>query len=481
MKILVVDDNSDSLRSLEVVLSDLGHEPVACPDAARAIELARDSFFPLVITDVKMPGMDGLELLARLKELKPAKHGDVVIITGHGDMNTAIEALRKGAYDFLNKPINARELAAVVQRSAEHQALINENQTLTYRLKEKVDEAVGDLRSDLNRYRSMLRKVGGVGEVVAVSETMKRLIEETRIYHRNPEVPVLIEGETGSGKEIIARLIHNGEGFNDAPFVPLNCPAIPENLFESELFGYEAGAFTGGAAKGSRGKLELAESGSLFLDEISEMPLAMQPKLLRILEDRRFYRVGGLKQRHFRARVICAGNRDIQELVDKGRFRSDLFHRLKVGYLRVPPLRERPEEIEPLALVFLKRESRAKKKSFRKISPSAARLLESRSWPGNVRELENTIQRAVLMADAETLKAEHLRFLHGEGAGKRSTAGAHAKHANFPLPEDGLDIDSLNRAIIDKALAKFGGNKSKTARYLGMSRFRLYRRIRNTD
>jgi DNA-binding NtrC family response regulator len=392
-------------------------------------------------------------------------------------LETAIQALRMGAYDYLNKPINARELAAAVERSAEHQALLAENTTLTRRFNETVERATTDIRRDLKRATSMLRKVAGPGRVIAESEAMRRQLEQARIYHKNPEVPVLIEGETGTGKEIIARLIHHGDEFCENPFIAVNCSAIPENLFESDLFGYEAGAFTGGQAKGSRGKLELSESGTLFLDEISELPLPMQPKLLRVFEDRTFYRVGGLKLKRFNARIICAGNRNLENMIEAGRFRSDLLHRIKVGHIRIPPLRQRPEDITPLVRYFLERENENKKRKIRDISASALELLQSYHWPGNVRELENAVQRAILMSTGKELVREDFGFLASGGAGDSKTPQRKLSPESFELPEGGLDLAELNDSIIQKTLERFGGNKTRAASYLGISRFALHRRL----
>lgn len=499
MRILLVDDNEHSLQGLAVVLTDLGHEPVPVANAEKALDHMQREFFPLVITDIRMPGMDGLELLGRLKASKYSKDTDVVIITGHGDMETAVDALRKGAYDYLNKPINARELAAVVDRSAEHQALLFENREYKLEFQQKVQEATQSLQEDLNRARQQLRKAAGLDGLVAESMAMQELVTEAALYHSDPSVPVLIEGETGTGKEVLARLIHFGRNGNDKPFVPLNCAAIPDQLFESELFGHEGGAYTGSTRKGQPGKLEAAGRGSVFMDEVAELPLGLQPKLLRVFEDRTFYRVGGVKRRDFEARIICAANRELENLVEKGAFRRDLYHRLKVGYLRIPPLRERSEDIGPLAEHFLQREARRKRKNFQGLHPDTVELLTSRSWPGNVRELENVIERAVLSADGELLMPEHLALRQEAAAAQPGIASAADKVVGqqasksvldiqsvesmdaLQLPEDSLDLEALNESIIRKALVKFSGNKSQAARYLGLSRYALHRRLQKME
>lgn len=488
MRILLVDDNEDSLKSLSVVVSDLGHEPVPVAGGEEAVEKATREYYPMVITDIRMPRMDGLELLSRLKNIRSGRYSDIVLITGHGDMETAVEALRKGAYDYLNKPINARELAAVIDRCAEHQALLAENLDLRTQFDSRVQEAVADIQEDLSRTKSILRQNAGIGRIIAASAAMLRILEECEIYHNDPDVPVLIEGETGTGKEIIAKLIHYGKDTPDTPFIAINCSAIPAQLFESELFGHAPGAYTGSTRSGSPGKLEMAESGALFLDEISEMPLNLQPKLLRVLEERSFYRVGGVQKKDFKARVICAANRNLSQLVDQGAFRRDLFHRLKVGHIKIPPLRERKEDIEPLAYFFLHREARKKKKSFKSLHPKALELLESLPWEGNVRELENALERAVLTQEGLVLLPQHLDFLLGDQAPESASSApgsaitsAVESTEDIHLPESGLNLEDLTQRIINKALDKFDGNKTQTAKYLGISRYALHRRLKKDE
>lgn len=490
MRIMVVDDNDHSLQSLCLVLSDLGHEPQPFEDPITALSAAAECFYPLIITDIRMPGMDGLELLSRLKEQQPSEHSDVVLITGHGDMQTAVEALRKGAYDYLNKPINARELAVVVERSAEHQALRLENQELKSHMDEKVAEATRDIHKSLEQARHLLREVTGIGQVVAQSKAMRRLVDEALIMHGNPSVPVLIEGETGTGKEVLAKLIHHGNGASDAPLISINCAAIPSELFESELFGHEPGAYTGSRSGGAPGKLEAAGSGTVFLDEVAELPLALQPKLLRALEERAFYRLGGVKRRLFEARVVCAANRNLAGMVEKGQFRRDLYHRLRVGHLCIPPLRERSEDILVLAELILRREAERKKKQFSAFSPEARSLLLRYPWPGNVRELENSIERAVLMHDGATLTPAHFDFLTLASWASSIEEPPSPDSPNWVsvaatgclvLPEQPFDLEDLTDSIVQAALVRFNGNKSKAAGYLGLSRFALHRRLQNIE
>lgn len=491
MRILVVDDDMNNLESISLVLRDMGHEPVPMQDPAAALELATHHFHPLVITDLRMPGLTGLELLARIKEHPATQRADVVLVTGHGDMETAIEALRRGAYDFLTKPISARELVAVVERSAEHQSLLSENTQLRTDMAAQVALAAAEIQRDLEQAKLRLRSVTGIGEVRTASPLMGKVLDDARILHGDPGVPVLIEGETGTGKEVVARLIHYGEQGSDVPFMALNCAAIPRELFESELFGHESGAYTGSRSGGSPGKLEAAAEGTLFLDEVAELPLDLQPKLLRVLEERTFYRLGGLKRRSFRARIICASNRSLAAMVDAGTFRRDLYHRLRVGFLHLPPLRKRPEDIPVLAELFLHRETQRKKKGFKSIAPAALSLLQSQCWSGNVRELENVLERAVLFHDGPTLLPEHIAFLNDSPPCDQphrvpNTAVSDPAQSLFPgsaltLPDTPFVLDDLINAIIQQTLTRCGGNKSRAAIHLGISRFALHRRLVNSQ
>ena len=486
MRILIIDDNPTSLQSLSVVLTDLGHQPVTFCDPVAALNHAQESYYPLIITDVKMPVLDGLSLLKELKNNDRSSRSDVIIITGHGDMDTTITALRNGAYDYLSKPINARELSAAVERSAEHQALLFENNELKHHMEERVAEANKSLRKDLDAMRSKLRNVSGVGEIITTSQRMQKVMRDATIFHNAHDVPVLIEGETGTGKEVMARLVHHGDQHSDKPFVALNCSAIPESLFESELFGYEAGAYTGSRAGGSAGKLELAGEGTLFLDEVAEMPLQLQPKLLRVLEERAFYRVGGLQKKEFKARVVGAGNKNLERMVEQGLFRRDLYHRLKVGHLVLPPLRERQTDITKLADLFLQRQAKRKQKNFSSIAKETYTLLQQYQWPGNVRELENTIERAVLIHNDTVLRPEHLEFLTESSAKSETASTVHPTNSStmtirngvsIILPEQPFKLEELTHTIIQEALKKFSGNKTKAAEFLGISRYALYRKI----
>jgi two-component system, NtrC family, response regulator AtoC len=259
------------------------------------------------------------------------------LFTGHGDMATAIEALRSGAYDYLLKPINVAELAVITDRIAEHQSLLRENRVLNTRFTDEVQAATEEARQEVSRLRQLVSHYIGIDNVGVFSETMRQIVQQAQKYHEDRLIPVLIEGETGTGKEIIARMIHFGGAAREAPFVDVNCAALTASLFESELFGYEAGAFTGGLVKGQKGKLDVAQGGTLLLDEVGEIPLELQGKLLRVMQEKEFYRVGGLKKVKTDVRIICATNANLEKCVEEGTFRKDLFYRLKVGHIVIPP------------------------------------------------------------------------------------------------------------------------------------------------
>jgi two-component system response regulator AtoC len=478
MNILLVDDDADSRTGVAEFLRELGHHAVECADGAEALAAYQAGDFPMVLSDIKMPCLSGLELLERITAQAGKKPADVVLFTGHGDMATAIAALRAGAYDYLLKPINVTELAALVGRIAEHQALLRENRTLTEKFTEEVAAATEESKREIARLKGLAMQAAGLGHVVFFSEEMRRLACQAEKYHHDRSIPVLIEGETGTGKEIIARIIHYGDLGEQAPFVDVNCAAITASLFESELFGYEAGAFTGGLAKGSKGKLDMAQGGTILLDEIGEMPLDLQGKLLRVIQEKEFYRVGGLKKIPTDVRVICSTNADLSRRVEQGAFRKDLYYRLKVGHIVIPPLRQRQEEILPLAEMFLVELTAQKGRSFRKFSPEAADRLLAHNWPGNVRELRNTIEWIVFMHDDSEVRPAHLAGLtDGPVAAGPAAAPACLNPDDIVLPPRGFALEDYIDSIVAAALARCRGNKTAAARYLGISRRSLYCRL----
>ncbi|HUU28176.1 MAG TPA: sigma-54 dependent transcriptional regulator [archaeon] len=474
MRILLVEDD-DSLRSEIAIFlrTFLGHQVTECTNGHEAFELFTRSPFPMVVADIRMPGIDGIELLRQIKALSSGKNADIVLITGHGDMYTAIQALRAGACDFFPKPFRVEELAEIIEKVAEHQSLLQENLELTRHFEERLAEATKETESKFEHLQSAYAEAVGLSSIVVYSDAMRAVVALAERFHEDRSVPVLIEGETGTGKELIARMVHYGRGGVTAPFVSLNCSAISPNLFESELFGYEVGAFTGAKKQGSIGKLELARGGTLLLDEIGDLPLEQQPKLLRVIHEREFYRVGGLRKVQLDVRIVCATNRDLERRVEEGTFRRDLFYRLNLGRIYIPPLRERREAIVPLAQIFLEQYANQKKRRFRTVSKEAVELLQRHNWPGNVRELQNAIERVVLLYDDVEIKPEHLKFLTSGGKDVPIFQGTPLKLGSIVLSPEGLDLNALNAEIIRKTLKMFNGNQSRAAKYLNISRSTL--------
>lgn len=484
MNILLVDDDHDCRSCVAEFLREEGHMVVESANGSEALATFRNGEFNLILTDIRMPKMSGIELLRKIRGATDVQSVDVVLFTGNGDMHSAVEALRAGAYDYLLKPINVEELVTVIERAGERQALKRENYILTKKFEDAVQAATEETRQELTRLKKAYSKSIGLGNVGIFSGAMKQVLQQAKKLHADRSMPVLIGGETGTGKEVVARYIHYGDANVTTPFVDINCAAITPNLFESELFGYEAGSFTGGTPKGQKGKLDLAQGGTLFLDEVTEMPTDLQAKLLRVLQEKEFYRVGGLKKVKTDLRIICATNVDIEKKVEQGSFRRDFYYRLNVGRIYLPPLRERTEDILPLARMFLDHFSREKGKCFKEISKEAADLLLSYKWPGNVRELKNTMEWVVLMWDGAVVKTSHLGILKNEKTPDtpREISGTGTiDPENFSLPAGGLRLNEYTSKVILKALKMNNGNKTETARYLGMSRRSLYCRLKNLN
>ena len=450
LRILLADDDVDSRGTVAEFLRESGHTVTEAGNGSDALEIYRTGQFEMVMSDLRMPRCSGIGLLKELRKLDRKPAPDVVLFTGQGDMESAIDALRLGAYDFVLKPLNVEELAALVGRIAEHQALLSENK---------------QLRRNLQK---IARKSAGLDEAGFFSDAMQALARQAVRYHGDRSIPLLIQGETGTGKEVMARLIHFGEEGTEAPFVALNCAAISPGLFESELFGYEGGSFTGSRSQGQRGKLDLAAGGTLLLDEIGELPAELQAKLLRVLESREFFRVGGLTSVRTDIRLIGATNQDLAEKVNQGLFRRDLYFRLKGGVLDIPPLRKRPEDIVSLARQFLERLSKAKAKRFCRLAADTEKHLLAYPWPGNVRELRNAIEWSVFMHDDFELKPRHLP----EGLAEPATSPS--IDATRLLPTDAFPLDEHIYRIVVQALQRHDGNKKKTAEYLKISRRSLY-------
>ena len=467
MRVLVVDDEAPSLYAVSNFLRiALGQDVVACENGKEAVVKFKNDPFQVLITDYKMQGMNGLDLIRQIREMKGGRECVIVMMTGFADKENVIEALRLGAYDYLEKPIEAVTLSALFEKLSKE--LITTSITSTE-----------SIRSDskFNDNQGYVISIPDYGSVGVFSAAMHQAIELALRFHEDRAVPILIEGETGTGKEVIARLVHHGIERNQTAFISVNCSAIASGLFESELFGYASGAFTGASQDGNIGKLELAHEGTLFLDEIGDMPIEMQPKLLRVLEEREIYRVGGAKRVSLNIRIIAATNSNLIQAVEENGFRRDLFHRLNVGRIQLSPLRETPEAIVPIAQMFLEEFSKKKHKTVRQLSPEAQDILTNYKWMGNIRELKNCIERVLLLQDEKYIRAEHFAFLTQAPAKETTNQEIPINPGVISLPPDGLNLKELEDGIILKTFEKFNGNKSKTAKYLGIARGTLISRL----
>lgn len=477
MRILVVDDDDLSRESVEQFLSEqMNYDIITASNGEDAFHLFEKEPTPVVITDMKMSGLSGIDLLKQIKELSPQT--EVIIMTGFGDMKSSIEALRYGATDYLLKPVNIEELALTLERIENYHKLQNENTTLKNTIQYKEIENK-QKNEQIRAMRSTLQQINQIGTFGIFSPAMQHIVSLCYNYHEERDVPVLIQGETGTGKEVIAHLIHKGKSDDcDAPFVPVNCAAIAPHLFESELFGYAEGAFTGAKKNGSIGKFELAQGGTIFLDEIGELPMEFQPKLLRALQEREIYRVGGEKLIKLDVRFIFATNRDLKLMIEDNLFRGDLYFRINLGQISIPPLCQRKEDIVPLAQMFLEKYAKKRNKAFMFIADEARDILTSYNWPGNVRELQNTIERVVLLYNNQVLNADHIAYLlNDNGQIDTLTPVNCLKNGNVNLPDDFLYLEDLEKEIVSKALKKFDNNKTRVADYLGISRSALRSRL----
>ena len=434
MRILVVEDDADFRNLIVEHLEGCGYQVEGAVDGEEALRLLEEKEFSLVLLDLLLPDRNGMEILRWIKENLTLT--EVVVITGHGTIKTAVEAMKLGAFDFLTKPCSLSEVEITVRKAIETRGMRREN--LLYRKERDLSVNYSGFVFESPKMKEILRFI----EKVACSDC-----------------PVLITGESGVGKEVIATLIHRNSDRADRPMVTLNIASIPRDLVEAELFGYERGAFTG-AERSKEGFLELADGGTLFLDEIGEMPLDLQAKLLRAIETKKFYRVGGRREMESDVRIITATNRDIKELIKEGRFREDLYYRLNVVEIRVPPLRERKEDILPLARHFLKLYSRKYSKRIEGFTKRAEDLLLSYSWPGNVRELKNAIERAVLFTERDYLDAEDFSCLFGSEVRERRKT-----------------LKDLERDYILEVLRQVNFNKKKASEILGIPLRTLYRRL----
>jgi two-component system response regulator HydG len=453
-RILVVEDNPTMRDGLEQLLARVGHDVVSATGGDEALAACRERPTDLVITDFKMEGMTGLELIETMRKQDFPGDPDLVLITAYGTIDIAVDAMKRGAVDFITKPFDPDEFKVKIEKALRTRQLKRERDAFkaeTEYLRGEVDHHFGEI---IGRSQSMLDIFESIRKVAETSSS------------------VYIYGESGTGKELIARAIHRHSPRAAGPFIKVNCSALPDGLLESELFGHEKGAFTG-AIKERKGRFELAQGGTLFLDEIADIPPSTQVKLLRVLQEKEIERVGGEKTIHVDVRIISATNRDLGPLVDRSQFREDLFYRLHIIPITVPPLRQRKEDIAPLVHHFIEAISSEIGKPIQGISDDAMVMLLRYDWPGNIRELENMIERAIVLCDRDTLGSEEFPL------DRRAVARGADSLSPPPLGTISLDeaLARLERSMIERALEEARGVKTRTAELLGIKTSALYYKL----
>lgn len=446
--ILIVDDDASLRRVIEFQLQEGGYSVLTAQNGQEALDVMMSKEIDCLITDWRMPEMSGLELLRRTNAAN--SEIPVIVITAFSDVETAVEAMRHGAFDFITKPFNREMILLTVERAL----------------------GFGNILSENRRLRRIVHESFEIENVVGTSKKMRDVFELVERVAKT-DVTVLIEGESGTGKELIAKGIHLSGPRRDEPFIAINCAAIPETLIEAELFGYKKGAFTGAVSE-SKGKFEEANGGTVFLDEVSSMPLASQPRLLRVLQEQEVTRLGENTPRKIDVRVVAATHENLRGLVADSEFREDLYYRLAIVPIKLPRLRERRDDIPLLIEHFLKKAAERHGTKIPKINAEASKALFDHAWPGNVRELENTIERMIVLSDGDTLTLSDVPTSVKERlAGSSSTW--------FALPAEPIDLEQLEAEILREALHRFDGNQSQTARFLGITRSALIYRMQKHD
>jgi len=454
-QVLIVDDEPNLRKILAAQLSRDGYDVMTAEDGEQGLQFLRENHIDLVITDLKMPKVDGMTLLR--EALRESPDLPVVMITAHGTVDTAVEALKLGAFDYLTKPFDKDEVRQIVAKALKTRELAGEEASVPQAPEGKDDSGA--------RF-GIIGQSAGLTDLYAVLERVA-----------DSPTTVLVTGESGTGKELVARALHEHSSRKGKPFIKVNCAAIPKELIESELFGYERGAFTG-AVSSKPGRFELASGGTLFLDEVGEIPVEMQVKLLRALQESEFERVGGIKTIRVDVRLVAATNRDLKKLIAQGLFREDLFYRLNVVSIRLPALRERASDIPLLVEHFLAKFNERLKKQVAGVEPEALDLLSAYPWPGNIRELENVMERSVLFCDAQKLRVEDLPAEQRGSVASMIPPASDAAGGDGPLPDGGgglkehvkVAMNRLERELVSRALRQTNGNVTHAARLLKISR-----------
>ncbi len=470
-KILIVDDERLVRWSLRQKCEEWGYQIVEAPSGEPGLRLAQSESPDLILLDVRMPDINGIQVLEQVKKNPDAPA--VIMITADPQLDDVKTALKLGAYDFVGKPLDFEELHVTIQNALE----------------------ASRLRTEVQSLRGEVRRSTGYHDVVAVAPKTIELMSFVQKVAASEATTILIQGESGTGKDLIAKNIHYDSSRQNGPFVAINCSAIPETLMEAELFGHEKGAFTDAKAM-KKGLFETAHGGTLFLDEIGELSPLLQAKLLRVLEDQVIRRVGGVRDLQVDVRVVAASNRDLEKAVREGHFRQDLYYRLAIIAIFIPPLRERPEDILPLVDFFVTWYNRKFKKSIRGISPETRRLLLAHNWPGNVRELKNSIERAMILEEESILRPVYLPFAVGESGRSGLTAFEHSSASadgggkqlsngrvlpRLYIPEEGTSLEEVERAMVELAMRQARGNQTHAARLLDISRDALRYKLKKFE
>jgi len=437
--ILVIDDEESMRAGCIQTLAEDGHSVQAVENGRKGLDRIKKESFDLILLDLKMPGIPGMEVLKRLQENDP--NSVVIVITGYATIDSAVEAMKRGAYDFLTKPFTPEALSSIVKRAVDSRLRALEDACVALALDEKMIS-----KTIIGQSHQIANLILLIKKVAAANST------------------VLITGETGVGKELVAQTIHRLSNRADKPFVTVDCGVLVESLFESEMFGHTRGSFTG-AVETTQGKFELADGGTVFLDEVTNISINMQARLLRVIEEREISKVGGLEKKEVDVRIIAATNKNLFKEIDEGRFREDLFYRLNVVPINIPPLRERRQDISVLAKYFLKKFSQQKKKAVISILTEAMRSLEMYDWPGNVRELRNTIERSIVTCEGKVIEFNDLSFNESAIQSKINSS-------------EGSRLAEMEREKISKVLKQFNGHRTKAAEYLGINRKTLREKIR---
>lgn len=446
-RILVVDDEYLIRWTLEQNLTKEGYQVLVAQTGEEALEKVEREALDLVLLDIKLPGMDGYEVLEKL--LQKDRNIVPIMITAFDDVDKVVKAMKLGAFDYISKPFDFGKVYLAIEKALE----------------------ASQLKREVRHLRREQKNWFGFDHIVAVSQEMRRVLQMGEKLAQGEAATVLIQGESGTGKELVAHAIHERSKREDMPFIAVNCAGFPEQTLENELCGHEKGAFTD-AKEVKKGLLEVADGGTLFLDEIGDMNVNLQAKLLRLVEQKSFRRIGGLKDIQVNVRIITATNKDLLKLKQEGKFREDLFYRINVSSIKIPPLRERPEDIPPLTKYFVQKDNEAFHKNVQKISKEVEDFLRNYDWPGNVRELKNIIERAMILGDGDTLLLEHLPI---EVLGQASDQVEMME--GIRIPPQGISLEKVEEALVGQALKMTSGNQTKAAKLLDISRDALRYRM----